>query len=151
VERKVALESGGCDERVFVQDYSIALRLSRAVDRFVLVNKLVGRNVDAGQQRLSGNKLQENHDVAAARYFFIKDNLDMPYDYKYLTLKLFLRKAFKWHLRHGGLKALWSKHLWRYLITRTDRGFDDEKIVRWMKEGLSVYVGKIRTTDLHIS
>lgn len=144
VDRELVVAIGGCDERIFVQDYSLALRLARKADKFVSVNKLISHNVDAGQQRLSGNKLQENHDTAAARYFFVRDNLDISYECKYMVLRLFLRKAFKWHLRHRGVGALWSKYFWRYLLSRFDIGFDDARIVQWMKEGLEVYEGNLR-------
>lgn len=145
IDRELVVKVGGCDERVFVQDYSLALRLSRLANKFVSVNKLISHNVDAGQKRLSGNKLQENHDTAAARYLFVRDNLDISYEYKYLVLRLFLRKAFKWHLRHGGVRTIWSKHMWRYLVSMIDLGFDDENVIGWMKEGLEVYQGEVRS------
>jgi glycosyltransferase involved in cell wall biosynthesis len=140
IDRELMLRVGGCDERVFVQDYSIALRISRYT-KFVAVHKLTSHNIDSGQQRLSSNKTQENHDTAAARYFFLRENMDIDYRYKYLVLQLFLRKAWKWYIKHNGLKALWSKHFWRYIVSRFDFNFCDRTIMKWMEEGLGVYEG----------
>lgn len=144
VDRELMNKVKGCDERIFVQDYSLALRLSKKANRFILINKLIAYNIDAGQQRLSKNKLQENHDTAAARYFFIKDNHDINHDLKLMTLQLFLRKAFKWYLRHNGLRALWSKHFWRYLVIKFTKEFDNAKLLKWMEDGLKVYKGNLR-------
>jgi glycosyltransferase involved in cell wall biosynthesis len=140
IDRKLALKALGCDERIFVQDYSLALRVSRYA-KFAKINKLIAHNISNDYMRVSHNKAQENHDTAAARYFFLNENLDIDYDYKYLVLHLFLRKAWKWHIKHKGALAFWSKHFWRYIASRFDFGFKDEIIMKWMKEGLEVYEG----------
>jgi glycosyltransferase involved in cell wall biosynthesis len=70
LDAKLAKAIGGCDERVFIQDYSISLRLALH-SNFVVVNKIVAHNIDKDQQRLSSNKLRENRDTALARYYFI--------------------------------------------------------------------------------
>jgi glycosyltransferase involved in cell wall biosynthesis len=138
VNRRIAVEVGGCDERVFIQDYSIALRMSLK-GNFVQTNKLVASNIDVNQQRLSGNKLRENHCTALARFFFIKDNLDLAYRYKYYALQCHLRKAWLWHLKHHTSFEL--KHLSRYISTRIKwQTFTDQQIVSWLREALEVYV-----------
>ncbi len=136
VDRKLALQVGGCDERVFVQDYSIALRLSLHT-KFILINQLIAQNSGNTHSRLSSDKLRENRDTARARYFFLYDNLNISDEYKFLIFQLFMRKAWKWQLRYNGLSL---KHLWRYIRSRINTGFSDDVMLKWMKDGLEVYV-----------
>lgn len=71
VRREVALRSGGCDEAVFVQDESLALRLALAGKRIGLLPHpcryvlLTAEEQSAGapsQQHLSANVPQQHHD-----------------------------------------------------------------------------------------
>lgn len=64
VRREVALRSGGCDEKVFIQDESLALRLALAAGRIGLLCHpcryvLMG---SAGVVHLSDNLSQQHHD-----------------------------------------------------------------------------------------
>jgi hypothetical protein len=122
---------------VFIQDYSIALKMSLHGD-FVEIDKLIAANIDAGQQRLSGNKLRENRDTALARFLFIKDNLQISYDDKYYALQCHLRKAWKWYFKKTF--NIFSKHFKRYIYTRIHhKNLSDEQILAWLKEALEVY------------
>ena len=105
---------------------------------FINIDKLIAANIDAGQQRLSGNKLRENRDTALARFLFIKDNLNIAYDEKYYALQCHLRKAWKWHFKKTF--NIFSKHFSRYLYTRLyHKNLTDERILTWLKEALEVY------------
>ncbi len=139
IDRQLALKSGGCDERVFIQDYSIALRLSRLTNKMVVINALLAANIDQGQQRLSGNKTQENYDTALARYLFIKDNLDLEYCYKYLALEKQLKKSWSWYRKQYFIPRIFSKYFLRYIMTRFDFRYSDSTIATWMEESLEVY------------
>lgn len=139
VARELVLASGGFDERVFIQDYSIALRLALVSHKMVLINDLVAANIDKNQQRLSGNKTQEHYDTALARYLFVQDHLDIEYRYKYLALERQLKKSWSWYRKQWFIPRVFSKYFLRYLITRFDFNYQDELILKWMSESLEVY------------
>lgn len=138
MKRELMLQVLGCDERIFIQDYSIALRIS-LYTKFVVINKLISYNVDLGQERLSSSKLQENHDTAAARYFFIKDHMDIGYKYKVLALRKQMTKAWSWYRKQSMIPRLWSKHFLRYIASKFNLSFNNDTIERWMRESLEVY------------
>lgn len=71
VRREVALAAGGCDDRVFVQDESLALRLALAARRiglieqpcrYVLVTPEEAASGQPSQAHLSANVAQQHHD-----------------------------------------------------------------------------------------
>jgi glycosyltransferase involved in cell wall biosynthesis len=137
VKTDIAQKVGGCDENVFIQDYSIALRMAR-YGAFVEIDKLVAVNIDAGQQRLSINKLRENYQTALARFLFLKDNLDISFEHKYYGLQNQLRKTWLWHIKHKFPPDF--KHFFRYLATRFAKiEMLDAKLVKWLEESVEVY------------
>ena len=138
VNRKIAQQVGGCDENVFIQDYSIALRMA-LYGGFVEINKLVAKNIDVSQQRLSTNKLRENYCTAQARLNFIQNNLNIIQpQYKYYGLQHQLRKAWLWHLKNKFPPNF--KHFWRYLISRFPGiKISDTRLVEWLAQSLEVY------------
>jgi glycosyltransferase involved in cell wall biosynthesis len=137
IKTDIAQKVGGCDEYVFIQDYSIALRMARH-GAFVEIDKLVAANINAQQQRLSSNKLQENYYTALARFLFLKDNLDISYQHKYYGLQHQLRKTWLWHVKHKFPPSF--KHFFRYLATRVSKvELSDAKLVNWLEESIKVY------------
>lgn len=138
IDRMLMLSVSGCDERIFVQDYSIALRIAQYT-KFLSINALVSYNIDQSQSRLSSNKLQENHDTAAARAFYMLDNMKIDYKYKYIGLRKQLRKAWSWHRKQKAIPSIFSKHFVRYIISRFDFCYSDEIITKWFTESLDVY------------
>jgi glycosyltransferase involved in cell wall biosynthesis len=138
IDRELMLQVLGCDERVFIQDYSIALRISQYT-KFVVANQIISYNVDMKQERLSGSKLQENHDTAAARYLFVKDHMDIEYKYKFLALQKQMAKAWSWYKKQRIIPRFWSKYFLRYIFSKFDLSFSDEVIELWMRESLEVY------------
>lgn len=126
---------GGSDERVFTQDYTIALRLSR-IASFVVVDKLIATDIYDAPERLSNNKSQEVYDSFLARYLFIKDNLDLDYKYKHRALQIQLRESAKWYFKRNYLINFFSKHRARYWISKFNVSLSDEKILLWMRQAL---------------
>jgi glycosyltransferase involved in cell wall biosynthesis len=137
IKTDIAKKVGGCDEDVFIQDYSIALRMARQ-GSFVEIDSLIAANINAQQQRLSSNKLQENYHTALARFLFLRDNLDIAYKYKYYGLQHQLRKTWLWHIKHKFPPNF--KHCFRYLATRLAQiEISDTKMVTWLEESIKVY------------
>ena len=112
-----ALErSGACDERVFVQDYSLALRLARRY-RFGITDTPIVAAPDPNEMapdRLSANKAQILHDLNLALLLFIEDNPDLPARYRRIAWRRVAGRSWKWARREVG-RPLWSRELALYL------------------------------------
>ncbi|SLN48508.1 glycosyltransferase family 2 protein [Oceanibacterium hippocampi] len=77
--RELLFAAGGCDERVFVQDYSLFLRLAglgpfAQIDDLVADCPLAG---DGGGDRMSNRAAQETHDLNAALGGYLADRADL--------------------------------------------------------------------------
>lgn len=86
VKRDVALASGGCDDRVFVQDESLALRLAMAGKRaglvehpcrYVLVTPEEAASGKPSAAHLSANLAQQHHDQYLT-YVHLLERPDLP-------------------------------------------------------------------------
>jgi glycosyltransferase involved in cell wall biosynthesis len=112
VRREATRRSGGCDERVFVQDYSLALRLSRRY-RFGITDTPIVAAPDPTEiaaDRLSANKAQILHDLNLAILLFIEDNPDLPAHYRRLAWRRVAGRSWKWARREVG-RPPWSHEL----------------------------------------
>jgi glycosyltransferase involved in cell wall biosynthesis len=112
VRREALQQSGGCDERVFVQDYSLALRLSRRC-RFGITDTPIVAAPDPSEiaaDRLSANKAQILHDLNLALLFFIEDDQDLPAHYRRRAWRRVAARSWKWARREVG-RPLWSYEL----------------------------------------
>ena len=112
VQRGALLRSGGCDERVFVQDYSLALRLARRCPFGVTDTPVVAapERIETGADRLSANKAQILHDLNLALLLFIEDNSDLPTRYRRIAWRRIAGRSWKWARREVG-RPLWSHEL----------------------------------------
>jgi glycosyltransferase involved in cell wall biosynthesis len=93
--------SGGCDERVFIQDYSVELRLA-AQGPFARLQEPVFIAPAAAADRLSDNQAQILHDINLALAHFVSEQPDLP---RHLARLGFLRaatRAWAWARRRGG-------------------------------------------------
>ena len=112
VRREALQRSGGCDERVFVQDYALALRLARRCRFGITDTPVVAApecpEIAAG--RLSANKAQILHDLNLALLLFIDDNPDLPAHYRRLAWRRVAGRSWKWARREVG-RPLWSHEL----------------------------------------
>lgn len=97
---------GGCDEGVFIQDYSIELRLMEA-SKVVRVDTLGACFPEAAAGRLSENAAQILHDVNLALVRFLQDRPALPKKLARYALKRAGTRAWSWANRHGG-KSVFS-------------------------------------------
>jgi hypothetical protein len=112
VRRKALQRSGGCDERVFVQDYTLALRLAKRCRFGFSDTPIVAAPEpnEAAADRLSANKAQILHDLNLALLFFIEDNPDLPARYRRIAWRRVAGRSWKWARREVG-RPLWSREL----------------------------------------
>jgi glycosyltransferase involved in cell wall biosynthesis len=112
IRREALLQSGGCDERVFVQDYSLALRLA-AQCRFGVTDAVVMAGPEgAGNGRLSANKAQILHDLNLALLLFLDDHPELPARYRRLAWRRAGGRAAKWAWREAGRPLLSRELVW---------------------------------------
>jgi len=112
VRRDGLEQSGGCDERVFVQDYTLALRLAQRC-RFGITDTPVAaapERTEIAADRLSANKAQMLHDLTLALLLFIEDNPDLPARYRRAAWRRIAGRSWKWARREVG-RPLWSHEL----------------------------------------
>ena len=93
--------SGGCDERIFIQDYSIELRLA-AQGPFARLSEPVFLAPRVSPGRLSDNQAQILHDMNLALVHFIAERPGLPRDLARLALVRAAARAWAWARRHGG-------------------------------------------------
>ncbi|MBC07409.1 glycosyltransferase family 2 protein [Thalassospira sp.] len=77
IRRDVFIAAGGCDEKVFVQDESLPLRLSIHAKRLLDTDMILTMVPDMGSH-LSSNKLQQNHDRFLVYLHFLKAHPELP-------------------------------------------------------------------------
>ena len=114
--KDLVFRSGGCDERVFIQDYSIELRMAR-LSPFAKINAVVFDAPKEAPGRLSDNEAQTLHDVNLALAYFFDDFPNLHDDYKKIALKRASGRAWKWDKRHLGTGYI-SRCFVRYLMNR---------------------------------
>jgi hypothetical protein len=112
----VVRRSGGCDERVFIQDYTIELRLA-ALGPFARLSEPVFLAPHANPGRLSDNQAQILHDMNLALAHFIAERPNLPRDLARLGLVRAAARAWAWARRHGGT-GLWSREFRRVSAAR---------------------------------
>ncbi len=103
---------GGCDTRVFIQDYSVALRVAARTPfaHVPAVLALAPPLEDASDPaRASGSDAQILHDLNLALAHFLDDHPELPEDLRVRLIRHAIGRAWKWHRRRNGGSIL-SKH-----------------------------------------
>ncbi|MBF0249347.1 MAG: glycosyltransferase family 2 protein [Alphaproteobacteria bacterium] len=106
---------GGCDPRVFIQDYSFALRMAER-SKFALVPSILNWapvDVDNRASGLGGGA-QVLHDLNAALGYFVADHPELDGKLKARMLQRAAGRAWKWAKREAGHSML-SEHFRQYL------------------------------------
>jgi hypothetical protein len=93
--------ANGCDERVFIQDYSIELRLAEQ-GAFARLREPLFLAPAAIPGRLSDDQAQSLHDMNLALANFIAERPELPGDLARLGLVRAAARAWAWARRRGG-------------------------------------------------
>lgn len=113
VERALYLASGGCDEAVFIQDQSLALRLAAAAPRMALTDATVVAAPKQAAPTLSADKRQQHHDRFLSAYRLL-ETLPRKHQAQPALVRLCISAA--WKLRRDEGRLAWlSADFWRYL------------------------------------
>lgn len=114
--RSAFIEAGGCDETVFVQDFSFFLRMARR-GRYLLTNVPVACIPEIADGRVSGVHGQALHDVNRALLNYVAADPDLPAMYKCLAMRRAAGRTWKWAHRLRGV-GLFSKPFLVHLLSR---------------------------------
>ncbi len=139
-KRELFLRAGGADERIFIQDESLPLRLCARAARFVdwraTVVSVPATHWDSSDNQavshISGDKTQLHHDAFFAHLNALEATRDTHPE---LAPKLYARaissywKYLRRQSRHGWL----TPGFWRYLEAKWLRPAPRPDVLRWME------------------
>lgn len=102
--------AGGCDERVFVQDYSIVLRMA-AHGGFARLSEPLFLAPEEMPDRMSADQAQVLHDLNLTLLHFLDEQPGVPRDLARLGFQRAASRAWAWARRRGG-KSVLSREFW---------------------------------------
>ncbi len=122
-QKRAFAAAGGCDPRVFAEDFSLCLRLARR-EKIALLDAVTcfGPGDEPGRI-MTGRKNQLLHDYNAALYWFLRDNPDLPPRLKRLAFRRAAGRAWKWARREEG-RGVASRYFWLNLWSYAPLGCD---------------------------
>ncbi len=92
-------KSGGCDTRLFVEDFSLVLRLSK-YGKFIFLDNITSAGPKNDTSRIMiGKEEQLIHDYNAVLYYFLKENDCLPRKFQITACKKSLGRSEKWFRR----------------------------------------------------
>jgi glycosyltransferase involved in cell wall biosynthesis len=109
--------AGGCDERIWIHDFSVSLRVA-ATGRLAFLDTVTwyGPATDPGRIMI-GQKHQLLHDFTAAVLNFVDDHPGLSAAHRALVYRRGAARAFKW-ARREERQPLLCRFLWLYLRSR---------------------------------
>ncbi|MSO93444.1 MAG: glycosyltransferase family 2 protein [Rhodospirillales bacterium] len=97
----------GCDARVFIQDFSLALRLA-SCSPFAQVESPVAAVPSGDASRMTANEAQILHDINLATAYFVAESAALSNDLKKRFLGRAWGRAWKWASRRAGTSVFSS-------------------------------------------
>ena len=98
-DNKFVKKSGGCNTKIFVEDFSLVLKLSKYGNFSFIKNILSFGPADDEKRIMIGKKAQLLHDYNAAIYYFLKEN-NVCKKIKIISCIKCLGRAEKWYRRN---------------------------------------------------
>lgn len=115
--RDTYLQAGGADERIFIQDESIPLRLAAHAKRWLKLNDTV-MYVPHIEGALSRNVSQLNHDRFLAHYYLLKEQPNLPAIEQELLYKRAVSAGWKQVRYEKGVFAMLHPFFFGYLKSK---------------------------------
>ena len=119
---KAIKKSGGCYKNLFVEDFSLVLRMSKW-GSFSFINNVTSFGPKNDKNRIMlGNKSQLLHDYNAAIYYFLQENKSLSKELKALACLKCLGRSEKW-LRREMNKSIFNSiniERFKYYILRNN-------------------------------
>ncbi|HUK59116.1 MAG TPA: glycosyltransferase family 2 protein [Stellaceae bacterium] len=108
--------AGGADERVFIQDQSLAQRMA-LVTRVGFIDPVVAMGPRDEPGRIMKFPAQLQHDQSLSALLTLKDHSELPARFRRLVQKQVTGRAWKYAARHGGASYL-SRYFRLFLAAR---------------------------------
>lgn len=108
--RDAFLQGGGCDRRVFAEDFSLCLRICKHWPIAMLEAVVAYGPGEDPNRIMTGSKNQLLHDYNAALYWFMRDNPDLPSRHQRMAFQRCAGRAWKWAFREE--RQRWFSRYW---------------------------------------
>jgi len=116
MERALYWEAGGCDERLFIQDFSLLLRLSwREMPAFL--DRTVSASSDVPGSRLTDNQRLMLRETNQAMTYFLAETSGLPLAIRHKAVERAFGRAWKWQHRKMGASII-SRWFWLYALAK---------------------------------
>lgn len=116
-EHKAIKKSNGCNKKIFVEDFSLALELSK-FGNFCFIDNLTSFGPSDDENRIMNNKkTQLIHDYNAALYYFVKNNNKLDSKVKIAACKKAIGRTNKWAIRNSKANFLNKMLFLRMLLS----------------------------------
>lgn len=99
-ERSIVEQSGGSDERIFIQDYSLELRLAR-LSSFAKIENAIFAAPRQAEGRMSDNVAQTLHDCNLAVLYLLEDHPELHAAFRRYGMRRAAGRARLWAKRQG--------------------------------------------------
>jgi len=120
IDRGLYWDVGGCDERVFTQDFSLLLRLAWR-ETPAATDAVVSASPAESAGRVSGNVGRMLSDVNRSIAYFVRETPGLSFGQRRLALERAFGRAWKWQHRKRG--ASWgSRWFWLYALAKLAPG-----------------------------
>ena len=124
VARAVFMASGGCDERIFIQDQSLPLRLGARIQTMLWTDTTLSCQPQDRPGELSKNVKQQHHDRFFAAYNVLNS---LPEDHEATVTLRRLCASARWKSKRDSAKLPWlSKAFFAYIRSRVGGAPTDE-------------------------
>ena len=125
VRRALFEYTSGCDERIFIQDEALRLRLGLHARRFIDLRETVCYASAAGEH-LSGNSAQQHHDRFLAHYLLMRDESQITEKQRRVIYRACLSAAWK-SLREDRMSAFKCRIFALYAMNRFRCALPDDR------------------------
>ena len=117
IDRALFWEVGGCDERIFTQDYSLLLRLAWRSEAAEVLGAPVAASPVEAPGRVSANERAMLRDTNKAILLFLNETIEVPWRQRRKAVERAFGRAWKWqHRRLGaGIRSHW---FWLYALAK---------------------------------
>jgi len=116
IGRDLYWEAGGCDERLFTQDFSLLLRLSWR-EAPAMIDRVVSASPAESGGRVSGNQRLMLKEINQAMLYFLRETPGLPFGVRRRAIERACGRAWKWRHRHRGA-SIGSRWFWLYALAK---------------------------------
>lgn len=138
VRTDVFSKANGADERIFIQDESLPLRLASLAKRMLTVSAHV-LLVPRQEETLSSNKSQLNHDRFLANFFMLRDAMEIDEYERRLLFRRCVSAVWKEVRKNRRILAVFTWICWYYLYSSIYLISINFILLNWFEE----YMAKI--------